>query len=209
MCKIIKKAKIADDYSSVIELDVKALRQGLVIAYPTETVYGLGCDGFNKKAVKAIYRIKGRSWEKSLVYLAASLEAAMIYAKFNKTALVLAKSFWPGPLTLVLPATPTGRRLLGVDSLALRVSSHPLANELARALDGLLVSTSANPSGLPPAASGRKVRTYFLSSAASPDLIIDVGSLKKSKSSTVVDCCKKEPLILRQGDLTLDFKLKA
>ncbi len=136
---------------------VEMLRQGGVVAYPTETFYGLGCLADNTEAVERIFRIKGREEDKPLPLIVADEEMAFEVARTGGTGAAalapdLAKVFWPGPLTLVLRAGrdfPKGVAPQG--KIALRVSSHPTAQALARNLDNPLVSTSANTSGQAPA----------------------------------------------------------
>ena len=139
----------------------RMLRAGGVIAYPTEAVYGLGCDPLNRNAVQRLLAIKQRPVEKGLILIASRFEqlapfvqppGGAIMRRLNET--------WPGPVTWVLPAGPaTPRWLRGSHhTLAVRVTAHPLAAALCDAFGGPVVSTSANPSGRPPARSALQTR---------------------------------------------------
>lgn len=137
--------------------------QGGVIAYPTEAVWGLGCDPQNDQAIQTILALKQRPWEKGLVVVAAN------YAQLTPWLLPLSaaqqtqvEATWPGPVTWVLPCQKTVSKWLRGEhnSLAVRVSAHPLVRQLCE-LTGPLVSTSANPAGLEPARSQQQVEQYF------------------------------------------------
>jgi len=137
------------------------LRQGGVVAYPTEAVYGLGCDPLNQEAVKYVLAIKQRPVEKGLILIASRFEQLkpFVLAVPPEVQERLDES-WPGPVTWLLPARPTAPRWLSGkhDSLAVRVTAHPLAAALCEAFGGAIVSTSANPAGRPPARSALQAR---------------------------------------------------
>ena len=140
-------AEITTDASSAAE----ALRAGRLVAFPTETVYGLGADAASDSAVAAIFEAKGRPRINPLIAHVADADAAMRLGRFNDAAMRLAEAFWPGPLTLVVPrAEDCPVSLLataGLDTLALRVPAHPLAQALRTAFGGPVVAPSANVSG--------------------------------------------------------------
>lgn len=142
----------------------RALRDGGVIAYPTETVYGLGCDPLNLYAVEELLALKHRPMAKGLILIAAELHQLLPYIDVNESTL-LDKLETPGthPTTWVVPARPdTPAWLSGAhDSIAVRITSHPLAAALCSEFDGAIVSTSANPAGRPPAHTALAVRRYF------------------------------------------------
>lgn len=198
----------AKNAQKVIDQAAAELLAGKTIVYPTETFYGLGSIAGNKKAERKIYQIKGRMKNKALPFLLADMRMAGKYLKFNPTALKLAKKYWPGPLSLVLPTTAFGRRALRTADAGVRISSNRFATRLVKTLGQLLVSTSANPSGQPGAASVREVIKYFGNRRNKPDLIIDAGRLKKSKGSTFVSLTGREPVILRKGDVKIKFKIQ-
>jgi L-threonylcarbamoyladenylate synthase len=143
---------------------VERLRAGGVLAYPTEAVYGLGCDPFNEQAVQKLFHVKQRPMEKGVILVAADVQQVADLVQLQGMPWereVLAS--WPGPVTWVLPvkrALPdwiTGGR----DTVAIRVSAHPLVQQLCRAYGGPLVSTSANISGQPPAKSCEEIERLF------------------------------------------------
>lgn len=143
---------------------VSALRRGGVIAYPTEGVWGLGCDPFDPDAVARVLELKQREVGKGLILIAATIEQCEPYlCALTSEQRDLLKRSWPGPQTWViphggtLPAWVTGYK----STVALRVSAHPVVAALCRAFGGPLVSTSANPSGRTPARNGLQVRQYF------------------------------------------------
>lgn len=142
---------------------VAALREGAVIAYPTEAVWGLGCDPFAEAAVARVLALKGRSADKGLILIAADVaqvEPWLAALDAGQRAAVLAT--WPGPYTWVVPAPQAPRWLRGEHaSLAIRVSAHPGVQALCRAWGGPLVSTSANRSGEPPLAGPADLRAAF------------------------------------------------
>lgn len=140
---------------------VHALRAGGVIAYPTEAVYGLGCDPWNEDAVQALLALKQRSWTKGLILIAADFNQLQPFVKPVPAGILQRlEASWPGPVTWLLPARETvPDSLTGLhDSIAVRVTAHPLAAKLCRAFGGAIVSTSANLSGLRPARHVRQVR---------------------------------------------------
>ena len=141
-----------------------ALHVGGVIAYPTETVFGLGCNPLNLQAVEKLLTLKQRPVEKGLILIGANLEQLMFYIDVTDLSL-LEKLARPTerPTTWIAPARPfTPRWLTGKhNSIAVRITSHPAANALCEQFGGAIVSTSANPGGLAPARSTLKVRSYF------------------------------------------------
>lgn len=192
-----------DGDKEVVEFAAAFLLEGRVVVYPTETVYGLGCDATNKRAIKRIYSMKGREFEKGFLVLVDSLKMAKQLVVFNKAATQFAKEFWPGALTLILPTTPEGKKLFKSKTLGVRISSNTLATAIVKKIGRPLISTSANLTGRPAAQSGRQVMDIFESANDQPDLVLDSGKLGKSKGSTMVDCSSDKPVVLRQGDLKI------
>lgn len=192
-----------DGDKEVVEFAAAFLLKGRVIVYPTETVYGLGCDSTNKKAINRIYEMKGREFDKGLLVLVDSMKMARQYVSFNKAALKLAKEFWPGALTLILPTTPEGKKVFKSETLGVRISSCSLATALVKKIARPLISTSANLTGQLAARSGQEVMSLFEPLADQPDLVLDAGALRKSKGSTIIDCSGNTPVILRSGDLKI------
>lgn len=163
---------------------VRELSQGKVIAYPTEAVFGLGCDPDDEQAVHRILQIKNRSIEKGVIVIAGELAQLSHWIDADRlaTAFPHVLDSWPGPNTWVLPCKPsTPKWLTGqFDTLAVRVSAHPTVQALCRAYGKGLVSTSANPSGLEPARSLAEVQAYF------PELCVVDGEVDLNASPSVI-----------------------
>lgn len=142
----------------------RIIRDGGVVAYPTEAVWGLGCDPWNHAAVERILALKGRPVEKGLILIAADTAAIEPYLEgLSSAERATLGAAWPGPVTWLVPANGVAPDWItgGRDTLALRVTAHPVAAGLCRAFGGPLVSTSANPQGLPAAVSLTRVKAYF------------------------------------------------
>ncbi|MFD2740225.1 L-threonylcarbamoyladenylate synthase [Sulfitobacter aestuarii] len=178
------------------------LRAGRLVAFPTETVYGLGADARNGQAVAGIYAAKGRPSFNPLIVHLADPEEARRYVRWNDAAEILASAFWPGPLTLVLPLR-AGHGLsslvtAGLDSLALRVPEHENARRLLKAFDGPLAAPSANPSGRISATSAAHVLTGLDGKIAA---ILDDGPCTVGLESTIIGLTGSRPSLLRAGGL--------
>lgn len=195
---------------ALVRAAVLALRRGEVIAYPTETTYGLGCDPRNAKAVAKIFRIKQRDKKHPVLLVASSSLQAKKVVHLTGMMAQLAQKNWPGALTLVLPARPGTRlapQILLKGNIAVRVSSYPFVQALTKAYGFPIVSTSANISGEPDARSGRAVARTFQNRPAQPDVVIDMGSLPKRKPSTIVEMQKDGTLhVLRQGAVRISYE---
>jgi L-threonylcarbamoyladenylate synthase len=183
------------------------LQSGGLLAYPTETVYGLGSRARTEE-VQALARLKGRRPGKPMLLLVADRDMAEAQGlAFNESAIALARAFWPGPLTLVLPGgggrLPDGLR--GPEGgIAVRWTSHRGMARLVRALGEPVTSTSANLPGSPPAPGAEAiVRDFAPAVEAGTLLVLDGGVLGNSPPSTVVDCTQSMPRLIRQGALTL------
>lgn len=174
---------------------------GGLIAFPTETVYGLGADATNSHAVASLYAAKGRPSFNPLISHVSDLEAAERIARFDKRSLKLAETFWPGPLTLVLPKTPgcpvADLATAGLDTIAVRVPAHPVARDILRAFGKPIVAPSANISGH---VSPTTAAHVFSDLAGRIDLIIDGGPVSVGVESTIVGCFDT-PILLRPGGL--------
>lgn len=148
----------------------RALRAGGVVAYPTEGVWGLGCDPLNQAAVMHLLGLKRRDWRKGLILVAAHFDQLLPFVELpSKTAQKRAFATWPGAVTWVFPASEAAPMWLSGerDTLAVRVTAHPVARALCEAFGGALVSTSANREGRPPARSATEVRRVFDGAIAS------------------------------------------
>jgi L-threonylcarbamoyladenylate synthase len=181
-----------------IEKGVEILQIGGVIAFPTDTVYGLGADAFNSTAVERIYEIKNRPKHRQLPLLIAGVERlTTLVDPIPEIAWFLAKRFWPGGLTLVLPKTDSLPAYLDSGpTIAVRVPDHPVCLALIQRLRNPIIGTSANISGQPAALTAEEVRQRL---GGKIDFIINGGKCPGGKESTVVDVTRESPIILRQG----------
>jgi len=163
---------------------VEVLSAGGIIAYPTESCYGLGCDPENKQAIKKLLRIKQRHWQKGLLLIAAAAEPLYRYINRDACSLDEALDSWPGPTTWVIPAAEgTSHYLRGEhEGIAVRVTEHPIASLLCRTFKGPIVSTSANPARHPPALSASGVRRYF----ADEEIFVVEGPLGELEKPTPI-----------------------
>lgn len=185
-----------------IDEAVAVLRAGGLVAFPTETVYGLGADASNSTAVKRIFAAKGRPHDHPLIVHVA--DAAQIGAwarKVPAAAQRLAKAFWPGPLTIILKRAPGVHDVVtgGQDTVALRVPSHPVAQALLRAFGGGIAAPSANRFGRVSATSAEHVRREF---GAEVQCVLDGGPCEVGIESTIVDLSGEAPALLRPGHIS-------
>ena len=179
------------------------LHQGELVAFVTDTVYGLGAR-LDDSAIEAIYAVKNRPKDKALALLAPSVEAVRaLTLSWPHQAQALAQAYWPGALTLILsaaPSVPLSARA-GLPTVGVRIPNHPSALAMLRAFGGPLAVPSANPSELPPPTHPDQVRHYFANEARIAALLDD-GPCPKGVPSTIVDLSGDEPKILRHGALT-------
>ena len=180
----------------------RLIRDGRLVAFPTETVYGLGADATSPEAVAGIFAAKGRPRFNPLIAHVASLEAAVAEGELPAAALRLAARFWPGPLTLVVPRRRDGSvcdlACAGLAGVGLRVPSHPLALALLRAVGRPVAAPSANLSGrLSPTTAGDVVADL----GDTVDLVIDGGRCPVGVESTIVGFVGEVPVLLRPGGL--------
>src|SRR5215510_7433569 len=179
-----------------------ALRGGALVAFPTETVYGLGADATDGRAVAAIFAAKGRPRFNPLIVHVADVHCAERLGSLTDSGRRLAAAFWPGPLTLVVAKQPgcpvADLATAGLATVALRVPAHPIAQAILRATDRPLAAPSANRSGHVSATTAAHVAADL---GASVSIILDGGPTPIGLESTVVDATGPEPLILRLGGL--------
>lgn len=176
------------------------LRRGGLVAFPTETVYGLGADATDGKAVAGIYAAKGRPSFNPLIAHCTDLSAARSLGRFDAMAAALATRFWPGPLTLVVPSasgSPVSDLVTaGLDSVGLRVPDHPVAQALLRATGRPVAAPSANRSGRISPTSARHVLEDL---DGRIDAVLDGGDTRVGVESTIVACLEDGPVLLRPG----------
>ncbi len=179
----------------------RTLEAGGLVAFPTETVYGLGADATNPAAIARLYQAKGRPAFNPLISHVADLAAAEKIGRFDGEATRLARAFWPGPLTLVLPKTRdcavADLATAGLDTIAIRVPSHPLARAILHAFGKPVVAPSANISGHVSPTTAAHVQSDL---EGKIDLIVDGGPVEVGVESTIVGCFE-QPMLLRPGGL--------
>ena len=185
------------------------IKKGGLVAFPTETVYGLGANGLDENAVPKIYEAKGRPSDNPLIlHISEFDEINSIVKEIPKTALILAEEFWPGPLTMVLkksdivPYRTTG----GLESVAVRMPSNKIARELIKASGVPIAAPSANSSGRP---SPTKASHVILDLDGKIDMVIDGGTVDIGLESTIVDVTGDVPVILRPGFITEEMLSEA
>ncbi|MCW3979736.1 MAG: L-threonylcarbamoyladenylate synthase [Candidatus Bathyarchaeota archaeon] len=183
-----------------IEKAAAIIKKGGVVVYPTETVYGIGCAPYNAEAAERVCYVKGRA-DKPLPLACADAEDARGIVEFNPAAERLAERFWPGPLMLVLPARIEYSVWVthGAKTLGVRVPDHGVARRLAELSDGVIVSTSANRTGEPPATTAEEAADQI---GEVVDLILDGGPAESQPPSTVLDLSGEQLWILRAGPIT-------
>ncbi len=174
----------------IIDQAVEILQKGGIIIFPTDTSYGLAADATNPQAIKKIYQIKGRDFNKPISVIVSDIKMAKKYAMITPLVQKLFQAFLPGPLTLVLP------------SIGIRVPNLKLCLRLAKKLGKPYTATSANLSGQPDCYSVDQIKKQLGNKIKLIDLIIDAGTLPKIPPSTVLDLTKSPPKILREGPIS-------
>jgi L-threonylcarbamoyladenylate synthase len=181
------------------------IRAGKLVAFPTETVYGLGADAGSESAVRSIYHVKGRPANNPLIVHVADVAAAQAYtSSFPRSASALAETFWPGPLTMVLPRNDRISPAVSAEksTLAIRCPAHPVALALLRESGRPIAAPSANRSGRTSPTTAQHV---FDDLQGLVELILDGGACSVGLESTVVDLTADVPMILRPGAITPDM----
>ena len=183
------KTPILPAGAAAVTAAARCLAAGGLVAFPTETVYGLGADATNAAAIARLYQAKGRPAFNPLIAHVGDLDAARQIARFDAAAIALAEAFWPGPLTLVLPKTQdcpvADLATAGLDTIAIRVPAHPVARDILRAFGGPVVAPSANLSGHVSPTTAHMCRAIC---AGRIDLIVDGGPVAVGVESTIVGC---------------------
>jgi L-threonylcarbamoyladenylate synthase len=188
--------------SAEVRRAAQILRDGGLVAFPTETVYGLGADAANPKAIERLYAVKRRPAEHPVIVHFADAETAFGWAReAPDAARKLAARFWPGPLTLILKRSAQANDFVtgGQDSVGLRVPSHPVAQELLKEFDGAVAAPSANRFGLVSPTTAAHVREDL---GADVDLVLEGGPSEVGIESTIVDLSAGSPVLLRPGHLS-------
>lgn len=207
---MLKIKFISQKTNKIIELSKEIIKEGGIIIFPTDTVYGLLCDATNKETIKKLFKIKNRSFKKPIPIFVKDIKMAKKLVFLNKKQENLLKKFWPGKITFILKAKtkkfPKG--ILSKDKkIGLRIPNYKLLNILLEKLDLPLSGTSANISGKPESTKIKDILNQFKNKKLLPDLIIDAGNLKPSLPSTVFDLTSFK--ILREGAISKEkiFKI--
>lgn len=205
MKTIMKKTDEKNRDEQAIQEAGAILKAGGLVAFPTETVYGLGADALNAEAAAKTYEAKGRPSDNPLIVHIADMDALeKIVADISWSAVRLAENFWPGPLTMIfdkseaVPYSTTG----GLDTVAVRMPANQVAQELIREAGGYVSAPSANTSGRPSPTTAEHVR---LDLDGKIDMILDGGSVEIGLESTIVDMTVDPPMILRPGAITVEM----
>jgi L-threonylcarbamoyladenylate synthase len=195
------KTAILPAGEAAVAAAARALAEGGLVAFPTETVYGLGADATNAAAIARLYQAKGRPAFNPLIAHVGDLDAAREIGRFDAAALALAKAFWPGPLTLVLPKSENcavaDLATAGLDTVAIRIPAHAIARDILRAFGRPVVAPSANLSGHVSPTTAAHVQSDL---EGRIDLIVDGGAVAVGVESTIVGIFNT-PMLLRPGGL--------
>jgi L-threonylcarbamoyladenylate synthase len=198
--------------ANVISSAAKALIDGHLVAFPTETVYGLGADATNEKAVSRIYSVKGRPPDHPLIVHISSINKLEDWSTdIPEYATKLAKEFWPGPMTLIVKRSGLAKNFItgSQENVGLRVPSHPLALKLLMQFEQLggngIAAPSANRFGAVSPTNADAVREEVGKYLGADDLVLDGGQCLIGVESTIIDCTSEKPCVLRPGAITIEM----
>jgi len=198
--------------ASMIKDAALALKEGHLVAFPTETVYGLGADATNERAVARIYEVKGRPTDHPVIVHVSSIELLDKWAcEIPEYAIKLARAFWPGPMTLILPRTGLAKDFVtgGQNNVGIRVPAHTVALTLLKEFEaqgGLgVVAPSANKFGKVSPTTSTAVELELGRHLSNTDKIMDGGASAIGVESTIIDCTNVQPLILRPGSVSIEM----
>lgn len=198
---------IPANYPYAIERALELIRNGELVAFPTDTVYGLGAQAIDLQAIQKLFQVKDRDPNRAIPILLGGLDQLdLVTVSMGYMALRLAEVFWPGPLTLVVPRHPSLPDIIAPgNTIGIRMPDHPLALSLL-GVSGPLATTSANLSG---ASSPQTAQEVWAQLNRRIPLILDGGRTPGGVPSTVVSCTDKEPVVLRPGPIRMDDLLRA
>ena len=194
--------KLSPQIQEQVERGVSVLKQGGIVAFPTDTVYGLGASATLHSAVERVYQIKERPRNMALPLLLSDIsQIDEIAESMSPVAWLLARSFWPGALTMILPRSKAVPDIItaGGKTVAIRIPAHPISVALIEGLEAPVVGTSANLSGKPSPLTADEVRSQFGNNI---DLVIDGGRCPGGRESTIVDVSGEQPVVLREGAIS-------
>ena len=188
---------------------VRIISEGGIVAFPTESFYGLGVDATNTGAVENLFQIKKRDHNSPILILISSLRnLPQFVAHTPSSAKRLGEKFWPGGLTMIFQSSPIVSPALtsSTGKVGIRISSHPLAHSLSKTLNVPITATSANISGMPPCINANQVVEYFNSAV---DLILDGGETQGKCPSTILDVTTDPPILIREGMVKAEEIIKS
>jgi L-threonylcarbamoyladenylate synthase len=190
------------DTPGAIEEAADLLKQGHIIAFPTDTLYGVGVDPFNSAAIEQLYQVKERSAEKGIPILLADMsDLEKVAQNISLLAQSLIEQYWPGPLTLIVPRHPRLPAVISPnEGIAVRIPDHAISRAFIRAAGGIVATSSANHSGEQPA---RSAADAFRAMNGQISAVLDGGSVQHGQASTVLDCMSNPPQVLREGPVTV------
>ena len=187
----------------------KVIEEGGIVAFPTESFYGLGVDATNPEAIKKLYKLKKRDSSLPLLILIPSIDELSKYAvSVPPKARVIGENFWPGGITMIFKSSSVlpPELTAGKGKVGIRVSSHPIANGLSREVNLPITATSANLSGTPPCVNADQVADLF---GDDLDLILDSGATEGKNASTILDVTINPPVIIREGIISMEKIIKS
>jgi len=185
---------------------LQIIREGGVVAFPTDTAYALGVDPKNEAAVKKLYKIKGRKFDKPIGLVAASLQQIKNLVQLNKKEKELIEEYWPGPLTILFKIKGNNKHLKSLGqkgTIGIRVPNNKYARELTQKFNYPVTATSANYSGRKPCYTTYGIVNQFMNKIYTPDYILDGGNLSMKKVSTFVKIKSGEVEIIRKGAIKI------
>lgn len=187
---------------------VSVLREGGIVAYPTDTLYGLAVDPRRDDAVKRLFGAKERDRASAVTLIAADIAQALQAGRFGVTEMALARAFWPGPLTIVVPVSSALSRWLSGDlgTVGIRVPAHAVARAVAAGFGWCITATSANLSGRPPAMTADEVASVL---DGRIDAVLDAGPAPGGPPSTIVEFAEGRPVLRRSGAVAWDRVLES
>ncbi|MFH1056635.1 MAG: L-threonylcarbamoyladenylate synthase [Candidatus Micrarchaeota archaeon] len=200
--KILKLEHDLEKMAKVIEQSVAVIKKGGLVIFPTETSYGIACDATNKESLKRVYQLKGRDVFRPLPIIVSDIRMAEEYGVLDDKARKLVRAFMPGPLTIVVEKKKTLPEELSPEEkgVAFRIPGKEFARLFAQEANVPLVSTSANLSGKTPIYKADELKETF---DGKIDLIVDAGNLPPVRPSTIIDLRGRDPLIVREGPLSV------
>jgi len=196
---------MANEPQAIVET-AAAIKRGELVVFPTDTVYGIGTNAFNEEGILSLYAMKRRPLEKGIPILLADVaDLEMVAKDVPRAARELIASFWPGPLTLIVPKLNDLPRVISSnEGIAVRIPNNDTARSVIRTAGGAVATSSANRSGQPPAQTAEQALAQLEGDVV---IVLDGGPTGQSVPSTIVDCTGKRMRILRQGAIGDELKL--